>query len=70
MLLFAAMRTDLGNILFSKMNQRKINIVCYHLYVKYTYILQNRTRRIDIENKLVAVSGEREEGRGMLGVWD
>ena len=38
MLPFAAMWMDLENILFSEINQRKINITWYHLYVEYIYM--------------------------------
>ena len=31
---------------------------------------RNRNRLTDIENKLVVIKGEREVGRGKLGVWD
>ena len=32
--------------------------------------MQNRNRLTDIENKLLVTKGEREGGRGKLGVWD
>ena len=32
--------------------------------------MQNRNRLTDIENKLVVTKGEREGGRGKIGVWD
>ena len=33
-------------------------------------ILQNRNRLIDIENKLVIISWEREGGKGKIGAWN
>ena len=32
--------------------------------------MQNRNRLTDIENKLVASKGKRDEGSDKLGVWD
>ena len=33
-------------------------------------VYQNRKRLTDVENKLVDTCGEREGGRGKIGVWD
>ena len=33
-------------------------------------VKQNRKRLTDIEKKLVVTTGEKEEGRDRLGVWD
>ena len=55
--------------------QRNTNSVCYHFYVeskKYNKLvnISKRNRLTDIENKLVVSSGERERGRGKIGVGD
>ena len=36
----------------------------------HKYIQPNRNRLTDTENKLVVIHGEREAGRGKIGVWD
>ena len=64
---FATTWMDLEIITLSEVNQRKTNIMWYHLYVeseiwyKWTY-LQNRNRLTDIENKFMVTKGEREGG--------
>ena len=65
----AAKWIDLKGIMLSKVSQRKINFVWYHLYVESkTYNeLVNKTksnRLTDLENKLVVIRGERERGKG------
>ena len=67
---FAAKWMDLEGIKVKYVRQRKTNTVCYHLYVeskKYNK-LENKTRSRLIENKPVVTTGERERGRGKIGV--
>ena len=73
---FAATWMELEGIMLSEIRQRKTNIVWYHLHVeskKYNKSVnktnkQTKSRLTDIENKLVVTSGERERGRGNIGV--
>ena len=72
---FATMWMDLEGIMLSEISQRKINTVWYHLYVeskKYNKLvnIKKRSRLTDIENKLMITSGEREGGRGNIGIGD
>ena len=61
---FAATWMDLEVIILSEVNQRKTNIIWYHMQnlkknrYKWTY-LQNRNRLTDLENKLMVTKGER-----------
>ena len=74
-LLSATTWMDLEGILLSKISQRKTNTVRYHSLMeseKYNKLVNitKRNRFIDIENKSVVTSGERERGRGKTGVGD
>ena len=67
---FAATWIDLEGIMLSEISQRKTNTVWYHVYVE----LENKTSDYKgnrlIENKLLVTSGERERGRGKIGIED
>ena len=59
---------------YAKWNKSdKAHTVWHHLYVtskKYNKLVnEKRSRLIDILNKLVVASGEREEGRLQYGSW-
>ena len=48
----------------SKVSERKMNIICYHLYRESkNATIQSRNKVINIENKLMVTKGE-------WGVWD
>ena len=76
---FATTQMESEGIMLSKISQpRNTNTVCYHLYVELKtnkaneWIEQNRSRNrlVDIKNKSVATSREREWGRDKTGVGD
>ena len=65
---------DLKGIMLSEISQRKILYVITYLWnlknKRNKQIQQNRNRFMDIDNKLVVTSREREGGRGKIGVGD
>ena len=72
---FASTWMDLEGITLSEISHTKTNTVRYHLYVESKrnnnlVHVTKRSRLTDKENKLVGTSGEREGGRGNIGVGD
>ena len=65
---------DLKGIMLSEISQSKILYVITYLWnlenKRNKQIQQNRNRFMDIDNKLVVTSREREGGRGKIGVGD
>ena len=59
---------DLKGILLNEINQRKANIICFHLYMESKkqnkHISQNRNRLTDTENKLIFARGEGDGNSG------
>ena len=73
-LLFSTTWLDLESIMHSEIRQKEKDTLFYHLYMesknKNECIQQNSNGLTDIENKFGVTSGERELGRGEIGVWD
>ena len=67
---FAATWIDLEGIMLSEISQRKTNTVWYHVYVELENKTSDYKRNRLIENKLLVTSGERERGRGKIGIED
>ena len=70
---FAATWVDLKIDILSEVRYRKKIIIWYPLYAeskkkwyKWTY-LQNRNRLTDLENEIYMITGETDEGKGLLG---
>ena len=70
---FAATWVDLKIDILSEVRYRKKIIIWYPLYAeskkkwyKWTY-LQNRNRLTDLENEIYMITGEMDEGKGLLG---
>ena len=66
---------DLEGIMLSEISQKERNTVWYQLYVASKKIQQTseydkKEADSGIENKLVVTNGEREAGRGNVGVGD
>ena len=62
---------DLESIMLIEVRQRKINTVITYMWnLKIKQIKRNKNRLPDIQSKLVVTSGEREAGRGKIGVGD
>ena len=53
---------NLEGIILSEIRQRKINTVCFHLYVESKIDEQTRQTVIDTENKQLVVTGELHKG--------
>ena len=56
--------------MLSEISQRKTNTVCYHVYVELENKTSDYKRNRLIDNTLVVTSGEREKGRGKIGIQD
>ena len=65
---------DLGSIMFSEINQRTTNTVCYHLYLESKNTTNEcifKTEQTHRYRKLTRItSGEREGGKGKRRVGD
>ena len=66
---------DLEGIMLSEISQRKMNTVCFHLYVESKILKKMsppkpRNRLIDTENKLVVARREKNGRKGAIGEGD